>query len=110
MMECGYCKKFPSHHTCMLHYVLKIPHSLAPCIGVSSHLYVSFDKFIKLISFINFTGKIPSKFHMQYLKLCNDAKEKSGTKKWAAHDEMLHVSDSQSNALSTLASSKSHIN
>ncbi len=56
--------------------------------------------------FINFTGKIPSEFHMQCLKLYNDTKEKSGTKKQAAHDEMLCVSESQSNAISSLASSK----
>ncbi len=43
---------------------------------------------------------------MQYLKLYNDTKEKSGTKKRAAHDEMLCVSESQSNATSSLASSK----
>ena len=41
MMECGYCKKvFPSHHTRMLHHVLKIPHSLAPCKGMRSLSYI----------------------------------------------------------------------
>ncbi len=68
--------------------------------------HISFDEFIYLISFNNITGKIPSEFHMQYLKLCNDTKEKSGTKKPVAHDEMLCVSESQSNAVSSLASSK----
>ncbi len=43
---------------------------------------------------------------MQYLKLYNDTKEKTGSKKRAAHDEMLCVSESQSNATSSLASSK----
>ncbi len=47
MMECGYCKKvFPSHHTRMLHHVLKIPHSLAPCKGMRSLSHISFDEFI----------------------------------------------------------------
>ncbi len=46
MMECGYCKKFPSHHTRMLHYVLKIPHSLAPCKSMRSLSYISFAEFI----------------------------------------------------------------
>ncbi len=55
--------------------------------------------------FINFTGKIPSKFHMQYLKSYNDAKEKSGTNKWAAFDQMLSIAGAQSNDISSLAKS-----
>ncbi len=43
---------------------------------------------------------------MQDITLYNDTKEKSGTKKWAAHDEMLCVSESQSNAISSLVSLK----
>ncbi len=43
---------------------------------------------------------------MQYLKLCNDSKEKSGKKKQAAEDEMFCVSEFQSNSISSLASSK----
>ncbi len=69
---------------------------------------ISFDKFIEFISFIKFTGEIPSEFHTQYLKLYNDAKQKSGTKKLAALDKMLCVSESQSNTVSSLASSISN--
>ncbi len=43
---------------------------------------------------------------MQYLKLYNDTKEKTGTMKQAAIDKMSCVPDSQSNAVSSLASSK----
>ena len=52
------------------------------------------------------SGKLSSEFRTQYLKLYNDTKEKTDTKKRAANDEMLCVSESQSNAVSSLASSK----
>ncbi len=94
----------------MFHHVLKIPHSLVPCKGTSSLSYISFDEFIKLsFSFINVKGKIPSEFHEQYLKLYDDTKENCWTKKWAGYDVMLCVSESQSNAVSSIPSSKSHI-
>ncbi len=91
----------------MLHQVLKIPQSLAPCKGKSSLSHFSFDELISLIfSLINFIGKVPSEYHKKYLKLCNYTKEKSVTKKWAAHDKVLCVSETQSNAICSLASSK----
>ncbi len=47
MMEIGYCKKvLPSHHTCMLHHVFKIPHSLDPCKGMRSLSHISFNEFL----------------------------------------------------------------
>ncbi len=72
-------KKFPSHHTYMLHHVLKIPHSLAPCEGMRYLSHISFDEFIWLFSFNNITGKIHTEFHMQCLKLYTDTKAKTGT-------------------------------
>ncbi len=50
---------------------------------------------------------LQAKFLLNFIwKLYNDTKEKTGSKKRAAHDEMLCVSESQSNAASALASSK----
>ncbi len=67
----------------MLHHVLKVPDALAKC-----------------------KGTIPPAYHQQYLNLYNNSKEKSGTKKRAADNNEIIVSDLQSNTVSTLQSSK----
>ncbi len=67
----------------MLHHVLKVPDALAKCKGV-----------------------IPSVYHQHYLNLYNNAKEKLGCRKRAANDNVVCVSEMQSNAASTLQSSK----
>ena len=67
----------------MLHHVLKVPDALAKC-----------------------KGTIPPAYHQRYLQLYNSSKEKSGIKKRAADDNAIIVSDLQSNAVSTLQSSK----
>ncbi len=50
-------------------------------------------------------GKILSVFQNRYLKLCDDTKEKSRTKKQAAEDEVICMSQAQSNTVSALVSS-----
>ncbi len=80
-----YCDKIfaTAHHTSMLHHVLKVPNALAKC-----------------------KGTVPPAYHQQYLQLNNSSKEKSGSKKRAADDNLIIVSDLQSNAVSTLQSFK----
>ncbi len=84
-MQCMYCNKIfaTAHHTCMLHHVLKVPNALTKC-----------------------KGTVPPAYHQRYLQLYNSLKEKSGSKKRAADDNLLIVSNLQSNAVSTLQSSK----
>ncbi len=84
-MQCMYCNKYfaTAHHTCMLQHVLKVPDALAKC-----------------------KGTVPPAYHQQYLQLYNSLKEKSGSKKRPADDNLLIVSNLQSNAVSTFQSSK----
>ncbi len=67
----------------MLHHVLKVPNALAKCKGTVSPAY-----------------------HQQNLQLYNSLMEKSGSKKRAADDNIIVVSNLQSNVISTLQSSK----
>ncbi len=66
----------------MLHHVLKVPDALA-----------------------KYKGAIPPVYHQRYLNLYNNAKEKFGSHKRAV-DNAVCVSEMQSNAASTLQSSK----
>ncbi len=67
----------------MLHHVLKVPNALA-----------------------KYKGTIPPAYHQQYLQLYNFSKEKSGFKKGPLMINLIIVSNLQSNAISTLQSSK----
>ncbi len=67
----------------MLHHVLKVPDALAKCKGIVLPAY-----------------------HQWYIKLYNSLKEKLGSKKRAADDNVIIVSDLQSNTVSSLQSSK----
>ncbi len=84
--KCSVCiaKNFATaHNTCMFHHVLKVPDALAKCKGIVSPAY-----------------------HQWYLKLYNSSKEKLGSKKRVVDDNAIIVSGLQSNAVSTLQSSK----
>ncbi len=81
-MQYMYCKKFATtHHTCMLHHVLKVSDALAKCKRV-----------------------IPPVYHQHYKNLYNNAKEKLGGRKRAADDNAVCVSEMQSNGAYTLQS------
>ncbi len=75
-----------AHHTNILHNVLNVPNTLAKWKGI-----------------------IPLAYHQWLLKLYNTSKEKLGSRKRVANDNVIIVSELQPKAVSSFQSSKKSI-